>query len=84
MTYDCVVIGAGIAGILAAKQIQQYNLNVFILEKSRGVGGRMATRRFNGGIFDHGAQFFTVREPEFDPVVQDHGLRFQSSPLCFL
>jgi renalase len=35
------------------------------LEKSRGFGGRLATKRVGEAVFDQGAQFFTVRDPEF-------------------
>jgi predicted NAD/FAD-dependent oxidoreductase len=51
--------------------MQECGMQVLILEKSRGVGGRMATRRFAGGVFDHGAQFFTVRKKRFETSVRD-------------
>ncbi len=60
-----LIIGAGISGLFAGQILSQVGHPVTILEKSRGVGGRMATRRFNKGVFDHGAQFFTVRDPQF-------------------
>jgi hypothetical protein len=62
---ETIIVGAGISGLLAGKILSQAGLEVLILEKSRGFGGRMATRRFGGGVFDHGAQFFTAREPGF-------------------
>lgn len=62
---DTLVVGAGISGLLAGKMLSQAGIDVSVIEKSRGVGGRMATRRFKEGVFDHGAQFFTVREPGF-------------------
>ncbi|GHB99068.1 NAD(P)/FAD-dependent oxidoreductase [Cerasicoccus arenae] len=63
---DVLVIGAGIAGLLAAHELtNQHGLRVAILDKSRGVGGRMATRRDGEAAYDHGAQFFTVRNPRF-------------------
>ncbi len=65
-----LVIGAGLAGLLAAGRLEQAGVEVLLLEKSRGVGGRMATRRFGEGVFDHGAQFFTVREPLFKELVE--------------
>jgi predicted NAD/FAD-dependent oxidoreductase len=64
-TSEIIIIGAGISGLLAGKILDQAGRSVTILEKSRGIGGRMATRRLMGGIFDHGAQFFTVREAAF-------------------
>lgn len=60
------VIGAGIAGLACAQALRRSGVDVCVLEKSRGVGGRVATRRIDSGItFDHGAQYFTVREAEF-------------------
>lgn len=52
------VVGAGIAGITAARTLAQAGWQVTVFEKSRGAGGRMATRRTAFGGFDHGAQFF--------------------------
>ncbi len=58
---DCLIIGAGISGLMAARTLIGKGINVTIIDKSAGVGGRMATRRIGDGVFDHGAQFFTVR-----------------------
>ena len=43
--YDIVVVGAGIAGLMASTYLSKAGYKVAVLEKSRGVGGRMATRR---------------------------------------
>ncbi|MBJ7471335.1 MAG: FAD-dependent oxidoreductase, partial [Solirubrobacteraceae bacterium] len=52
------VIGAGLAGISAAGALQAAGHGVVVFEKSRGAGGRTATRRGPGGMrFDHGAPF---------------------------
>ncbi len=66
---SCIVVGAGISGLLAAGALQAEGWNVTVLDKGRGVGGRMATRRVGGGTFDHGAQFFTVRGDRFSDLV---------------
>jgi predicted NAD/FAD-dependent oxidoreductase len=68
---SCVVVGAGISGLLAARELRGAGRRVTVLEKGRGVGGRMATRRVGGGTFDHGAQFFTVRDERFAGLVED-------------
>ena len=68
--FDCIVVGAGIAGLLAANVLGQRGLSTCILEKSRGLGGRMATRRRDEAVFDHGAQFFTVRDARFGEWVE--------------
>ena len=64
-TPSCVVVGAGISGLLAAQELTAAGWRVVVLDKGRGVGGRMATRRVGDGTFDHGAQFFTVRGERF-------------------
>ena len=68
---DLIVIGAGIAGLSAAKTAASAGFKVAILEKSRGIGGRAATRRIGDVPVDHGAQYFTVRSPRFQAKVND-------------
>ncbi len=68
---SCIVVGAGISGLLAARELQAEGWRVTVLDKGRGVGGRMATRRLGEGNFDHGAQFFTVRGERFAGLVED-------------
>ncbi|MBB6050976.1 FAD-dependent oxidoreductase [Armatimonas rosea] len=70
---DFLVIGAGLAGLAFARQVQAAGATVQVLDKGRGVGGRAATRRFGAARVDHGAQFFTARSPEFQAIV-DAGL----------
>ncbi len=60
------VVGAGMAGLFAARTLADHGLRVTVFEKSRGVSGRMSTCRTDDGIqFDHGAQYFTARDPRF-------------------
>ena len=60
------VIGAGISGLMAARTLQDHGIPVTVFDKGRGVGGRMSARRTEtGGSFDHGAQYFTARDPRF-------------------
>lgn len=66
---DVVIVGAGIAGLVAARELAASGCRVAVLEKSRGVGGRMATRRLGAAVCDHGAQFFTVRGRAFGTLV---------------
>ncbi len=65
------VVGAGLAGLFAARTLADHGCQVTVFEKSRGAGGRMATRRTATGLrFDHGAQYFTVRNPHFRRYVE--------------
>jgi renalase len=82
--HDVAVIGAGISGLSAAKRLLEAGLDVVVVEKSRGLGGRAATRRVSVGNgievpVDHGAQFFTARDPRF----QDQVARWQEEGICF-
>jgi len=67
---SCIVVGAGISGLLVASSLQREGWDVTVLDKGQVVGGRMATRRVGGGTFDHGAQFFTVRGERFWELVE--------------
>lgn len=75
------VIGAGIAGLIAARTLQDHGIETKVFEKSRGVGGRAATRSVQTDDletqFDHGAQYFTARDSRFARYVHswnDDGL----------
>lgn len=59
------VVGAGIAGLAAASALARAGLRVRVVEKSRGLGGRAATRRRGGPAFDHGAPCVAPRDPAF-------------------
>lgn len=79
---NIAVIGAGIAGCSAARALSDRGHQVRIFEASAIAGGRIATRHFPavemprplaGAIlaFDHGAQYFTVRDDRFSLVVAE-------------
>lgn len=69
MHTDVAIIGAGLAGFSAARELRRAGLSVAIVDKGRGVGGRLATRRMGDARLDHGAQFFTVRGDAFRSVI---------------
>ncbi len=70
ITTDVLIVGAGIAGLIAGRVLSDAGKRVILLDKGRNVGGRLATRRIDGGLADHGAQFFTVRDPAFGSMVE--------------
>ncbi len=58
------IIGAGLSGLIVARALSTGH-DVVVFEKSRGAGGRMATRYAGDFEFDHGTQFFTARSARF-------------------
>lgn len=67
-----VVVGAGIAGLVAAAHLQSAGHEVVAFDKGRSPGGRLATRRIGDARLDHGAQFFTIRSDEFAAFAEPH------------
>jgi len=63
------IVGAGMAGLACAEALSAQGHDVVLLDKGRGPGGRMSTRRVptdaGDAWFDHGAQYFTVRDAAF-------------------
>ncbi len=64
-----LVVGGGISGLLIARSLADAGFSVRVLDKGRGFGGRLATRRAMPARFDHGAQYFTVRDARFQSWV---------------
>ncbi|WP_168564262.1 FAD-dependent oxidoreductase [Crateriforma spongiae] len=68
------IVGAGLGGLTAARTLMDHGMTVTLFDKSRGVGGRLATRRAEVDgrwlCFDHGAQCFTARDGRFAKHVQ--------------
>nr|WP_295634456.1 NAD(P)-binding protein [Novosphingobium sp.] len=64
-----VVIGAGISGLACSERLTAAGHDVHLFDKARGPGGRMSTRRVElekgTAAFDHAAQYFTARHPDF-------------------
>ncbi|MGX7705929.1 NAD(P)/FAD-dependent oxidoreductase [Methylobacterium sp. Gmos1] len=75
------IIGAGIAGAAAARRLSEAGRRVVVIDKGRGPGGRMATRRGPDSLrFDHGAQYFTARDPRFAALIADWTARGVVAP----
>ncbi len=68
--FDIVVIGAGMAGLVVAQQLHHAGYQVLVVEKSRGLGGRLATRRFDHSCADHGTPFLEPISDLLQPLVQ--------------
>ncbi len=70
MTRDqVVVVGAGISGVACARELHEAGVGVRLLDRGRRLGGRMASRRFDGRPADIGASYLTVDDDDFAAVV---------------
>ncbi|MEO1360052.1 MAG: FAD-dependent oxidoreductase [Pseudomonadota bacterium] len=58
------IIGAGLAGLTLARKLQAHH-SVTVLEKARGPGGRMSTRRAAPYAFDHGLSILQLKRRHF-------------------
>ncbi|MFT6557053.1 NAD(P)/FAD-dependent oxidoreductase [Sneathiella sp.] len=65
---DIAIIGAGLSGLTAANMLKDH-FSITLFDKSKGVGGRLATRRSKPYNFDHGAQFFSPKTDDFKAFI---------------
>ncbi len=64
------------AGLIGGTVLQRQGIDVTVLDKGRGIGGRLATRRivhpiYGEGVFDYGMQLFAVSDPSFQQWVDE-------------
>ena len=55
-SFDCIIIGAGLAGLTAARYLKTANLNTLIIESDSQLGGRVKSTQIDGFTLDHGFQ----------------------------
>ncbi len=79
---DCVIVGAGISGLIAARRLADTGLSTIVFDKGRSVGGRLATRRIGKARLDHGAQFITARSEVFSAQLADWRQRGLATIWC--
>jgi renalase len=70
------IIGAGMAGLAAGRELTQAGYNVSIFEQSRSVGGRVTTRRVDGFCIDHGAQLLKAPSIALLDLYQETGTAY--------
>ena len=75
MTNDVVVIGAGMAGLTAARTLAEAGLRVVVLEARDRIGGRILTRRVGSETIELGAEFIHGRPPELWALIDEIGLK---------
>ncbi|MCY7403844.1 MAG: protoporphyrinogen oxidase [Cryobacterium sp.] len=74
---DVLVIGGGVAGLVAARECAQVGLTVTIIEATDAVGGPVAGHTLDGLSLDSGAESFAVRGGTVAAFVDDLGLTDQ-------
>ena len=65
-----VIVGAGLAGLVAAQDLTAAGRNVVVVDRDQRVGGRLFTHYLGGQALDLGAQFFTARSASFSLFIQ--------------
>lgn len=64
------VVGAGMAGVTIARQLHGQGHEVTVFDKSKGTGGRLSSRSWNGGWIDHGSPYVTTSSNVFAQYLQ--------------
>ncbi|MEJ2541447.1 MAG: FAD-dependent oxidoreductase, partial [Gemmatimonadota bacterium] len=64
------VVGGGLSGLMAARTLRDHGLDVTVFDKGRRPGGRASTREHGATRFDHGAQYFTIRDRRMRPLLE--------------
>jgi protoporphyrinogen oxidase len=77
MNFDCIVIGAGLAGITAARDLESTGKSVLLIEASDDVGGRLRSDRLDGFILDRGFQVINPKYPQVKRSKLVKGLDFK-------
>jgi len=79
--HDVLVVGAGLAGLTAARELKRAGLDVVVLEARDRVGGRTWTADFGGTNFDFGGQWIGPTQQRMHALVTEFGLETQQTPL---
>ncbi len=75
--HDVVIVGAGLAGLAAARQLSIHGVDVVVLESSDDVGGRVRTDVVDGLFLDRGFQVFNPAYPEAARVLDYDALELR-------
>src|ERR1700722_854803 len=79
--YDCVVIGGGLSGLIAARNLHRSGKSVLVVEARDRIGGRMYGRRLASGQWiDFGGQWVGPTQHRILALLDEYGVRRFSSP----
>ncbi|MGF1535052.1 MAG: NAD(P)/FAD-dependent oxidoreductase [Elainellaceae cyanobacterium] len=67
---DVAIVGAGLSGLICGRSLRQQGYRTLILEKSRGLGGRLATRRIETATVDHGVRYLENQGPHTQNLIE--------------
>jgi monoamine oxidase len=84
--YDIVVVGAGMAGLTAARALAEAGLKVLVVEAQDRIGGRIWTRHVGDEAIELGAEFIHGRPPELWALIEEAGLETyerKGTQICF-
>ncbi|MDZ7849135.1 MAG: FAD-dependent oxidoreductase [Owenweeksia sp.] len=84
--YDVIIIGAGLAGLRAAHELEKFELKALVIDQSDRAGGRVKTDEIDGFLLDRGFQVYLDAYPEGREVLDYDQLSlkpFQPGALCF-
>src|SRR5882762_11063232 len=73
-TYEVVVVGAGMAGLTAARALAEAGMKVLVVEAQDRIGGRIWTRHIGDEAIELGAEFIHGRPPELWALIDEAGL----------
>jgi renalase len=69
--FEIAVVGAGVAGLTCARKLQKAGRQVVVFDKSRGLGGRLATRRLSDTHADHGVCYLQPKGIAFSQLIDE-------------
>ncbi len=70
MHHEIAIVGAGMAGLICARELHAAGRDVVVIDKSRGLGGRLATRRLGETHADHGVCYLKPKGDRFLALIQ--------------
>jgi len=76
---DVIIVGAGVAGLAAARELSSAGLDVIILEARNRIGGRISTH-FDSWPIELGAEFVHGKPPETFAIAERAKLKLQEIP----